>query len=144
MLSKTIELLFIVQIYSPPNCQKVSFEKTIVCIIWQIISFQLLDLYFGSVCELDIIYNYEKVTLSNPSTIRQSDLERVKFQASETSFRYWCFESLLQAYFILDEFLLAGEIQETSKKCVLNAIKLQVIKKIRIRRGCLAIQSWSL
>ena len=22
---------------------------------------QLLDLYFGSVCELDIIYNYEKV-----------------------------------------------------------------------------------
>merc|ERR1712037_900100 len=50
---------------------------------------ELLDLYFGSVCELDIIYNYEK------------------------------------AYFILDEFLLAGEIQETSKKCVLNAIKLQ-------------------
>ena len=31
-----------------------------------------------------------------------------------------------QAYFILDEFLLAGEVQETSKKCVLNAIKLQV------------------
>ena len=31
-----------------------------------------------------------------------------------------------KAYFILDEFLLAGEGQETSKKCVLNAIKLQV------------------
>ena len=28
---------------------------------WQNIPFQLLDLYFGSVCELDIIYNYEKV-----------------------------------------------------------------------------------
>ena len=35
-----------------------------------------------------------------------------------------------QAYFILDEFLLAGEIQETSKKCVLNAIKLQVLSNI--------------
>ena len=37
---------------------------------------------------------------------------------------------ILQAYFILDEFILAGEIQETSKKCVLNAIKLQVIKML--------------
>merc|ERR1712038_1673855 len=50
---------------------------------------ELLDQYFGSVCELDIIYNYEK------------------------------------AYFILDEFLLAGEIVETSKKSILNAIRLQ-------------------
>ena len=37
------------------------------------------------------------------------------------------FIAYFQAYFILDEFLLAGEIQETSKKCVLNAIKLQVL-----------------
>ena len=29
---------------------------------------ELLDQYFGSVCELDIIYNYEKVILSNPCT----------------------------------------------------------------------------
>ena len=50
---------------------------------------ELLDNYFGSVCELDIIYNYEK------------------------------------AYFILDEFLLGGEVQETSKKNILNAIRLQ-------------------
>ena len=50
---------------------------------------ELLDNYFGSVCELDIIYNYEK------------------------------------AYFILDEFLIAGEVQETSKKNILNAIRLQ-------------------
>lgn len=41
------------------------------------------------VCELDIIFNFEK------------------------------------AYFILDEFLLAGEIQETSKKQVLKAIAAQ-------------------
>uniref|UniRef100_A0A8C4Q9F7 AP complex subunit sigma n=1 Tax=Eptatretus burgeri TaxID=7764 RepID=A0A8C4Q9F7_EPTBU len=48
---------------------------------------ELLDKYFGSVCELDIIFNFEK------------------------------------AYFILDEFLLGGEVQETSKKDVLKAIE---------------------
>ncbi|KAI1282028.1 AP-1 complex subunit sigma-2 [Halotydeus destructor] len=47
---------------------------------------ELLDKYFGSVCELDIIFNFEK------------------------------------AYFILDELLIGGEIQETSKKTVLKAI----------------------
>ncbi|XP_073992603.1 AP-1 complex subunit sigma-2 isoform X1 [Rhodnius prolixus] len=50
---------------------------------------ELLDKYFGSVCELDIIFNFEK------------------------------------AYFILDELLLGGEIQETSKKNVLKAIAAQ-------------------
>ncbi|CAD5211764.1 unnamed protein product [Bursaphelenchus okinawaensis] len=50
---------------------------------------ELLDRYFGSVCELDIIFNFEK------------------------------------AYFILDEFLLAGEMQESSKKQVLKAISAQ-------------------
>ena len=48
---------------------------------------ELLDKYFGSVCELDTILNFEK------------------------------------AYFILDEFLLAGEVQEISKKSVLKAIQ---------------------
>ncbi|KAL7876020.1 hypothetical protein AOLI_G00109830 [Acnodon oligacanthus] len=48
---------------------------------------ELLDKYFGSVCELDIIFNFEK------------------------------------AYFILDEFLMGGEIQDTSKKGVLKAIE---------------------
>ncbi|XP_064456298.1 AP-1 complex subunit sigma-2-like isoform X3 [Ornithodoros turicata] len=50
---------------------------------------ELLDKYFGSVCELDIIFNFEK------------------------------------AYFILDELLLGGEMQETSKKNVLKAIAAQ-------------------
>ena len=48
---------------------------------------EILDKYFGSVCELDIIFNFEK------------------------------------AYFILDEFLLAGEIQEPSKNRVLRAVE---------------------
>ncbi|XP_037537602.1 AP-1 complex subunit sigma-3b isoform X1 [Nematolebias whitei] len=48
---------------------------------------ELLDKYFGNVCELDIIFNFEK------------------------------------AYFILDEFLMGGEIQETSKQTVNRAIE---------------------
>lgn len=52
---------------------------------------ELLDKYFGSVCELDIIFNFEK------------------------------------AYFILDELLVGGLIQETSKKNVLKAISAQDI-----------------
>lgn len=50
---------------------------------------ELLDKYFGSVCELDIIFNFEK------------------------------------AYFMWDEFVLGGEVQETSKKNVLKAISDQ-------------------
>lgn len=48
-----------------------------------------LSVIFLQVCELDIIFNFEK------------------------------------AYFILDELLLGGEIQETSKKNVLKAIAAQ-------------------
>ncbi|KAM7399738.1 hypothetical protein PAMP_018986 [Pampus punctatissimus] len=43
---------------------------------------ELLDKYFGNVCELDIIFNFEK------------------------------------AYYILDEFLMGGEVLETSKTAV--------------------------
>merc|ERR1712133_241229 len=50
---------------------------------------EVLDKYFGSVCELDIIFNFEK------------------------------------AYFMLDELVLGGEVQETSKKNVLKAIAAQ-------------------
>ncbi|XP_066914287.1 AP-1 complex subunit sigma-2-like [Clytia hemisphaerica] len=50
---------------------------------------ELLDKYFGNVCELDIIFNFEK------------------------------------AYYMLDELILGGEIQETSKKKVLSAIQAQ-------------------
>ncbi|CUS09737.1 unnamed protein product [Tuber aestivum] len=45
-----------------------------------------MDKYYGNVCELDIIFNFQK------------------------------------AYFILDELLIAGELQETSKKNVLRCI----------------------
>jgi AP-1 complex subunit sigma 1/2 len=45
---------------------------------------EVLDRYFGNVCELDLIFNFHK------------------------------------AYYILDEILIAGELQETSKKAVLR------------------------
>jgi hypothetical protein len=48
-----------------------------------------MDKYYGNVCELDIIFNFQK------------------------------------AYFILDELLLAGEMQESSKKNVLRCIGQQ-------------------
>nr|CAG27845.1 AdaPTin-1 protein [Suberites domuncula] len=50
---------------------------------------ELLDKYFGSVCELDIIFNFEK------------------------------------AFFMLDELLVGGEIQESSKKNIIRAVTAQ-------------------
>ncbi|CAH8355012.1 unnamed protein product [Eruca vesicaria subsp. sativa] len=49
----------------------------------------ILDRYFGSVCELDLIFNFHK------------------------------------AYYILDELLIAGELQESSKKTVARIILSQ-------------------
>ncbi|KAE8716809.1 AP-1 complex subunit sigma-2 [Hibiscus syriacus] len=50
---------------------------------------EILDRYFGSVCELDLIFNFHK------------------------------------AYYLLDELLLAGELQESSKKTVARLIAAQ-------------------
>ena len=47
---------------------------------------EMLDAYFGNVCELDLVFNFHKV------------------------------------YVIVDEFFLAGEIQETSKKVMLERL----------------------
>ena len=63
------------------------------------------------VCELDIIFNFEK------------------------------------AYFMLDELLLGGEIQETSKKNILKAIAAQdLLQEVScILRGCNAFSFlWSI
>lgn len=50
---------------------------------------EFLDKYFGNVCELDVIFNFEK------------------------------------AHFILDEFIIGGEIQETSVKVGIQAVESQ-------------------
>jgi len=48
---------------------------------------QILDHYFGNVCELDLVFGFHKV------------------------------------YCILDEFIIGGEVQETSKKVILERLK---------------------
>eukprot|EP00762_Andalucia_godoyi_P001395 ANDGO_04834.mRNA.1 AP-1 complex subunit sigma-2 len=47
---------------------------------------EVLDRYFGNVCELDLIFNFHK------------------------------------AYYMLDEIVLAGELQESSRRAVLKAV----------------------
>ncbi len=48
---------------------------------------ELLDSYFSNVCELDIVFNFNRV------------------------------------YTILDEYILAGEIEETNKKEILDRVR---------------------
>ncbi|EPR64755.1 putative clathrin assembly protein AP19 [Toxoplasma gondii TgCatPRC2] len=50
---------------------------------------EILDRYFGNVCELDLIFNFHK------------------------------------AYYLLDEIICGGELQETSKKAVLRVMNAQ-------------------
>ena len=70
-------------------CFGVDREDNELCVLELIHRYvEVLDKYFGSVCELDIIFNFEK------------------------------------AYFILDELVLGGEMQETSKKSVLRQIEM--------------------
>ena len=59
---------------------------------------EILDKYFGNVCELDLIFNFHKV------------------------FNFYSSIKYLKAYYILDEIILGGHIQEPSKKTVLKAI----------------------
>ncbi|KAK2973280.1 hypothetical protein RJ640_015681 [Escallonia rubra] len=69
---------------------------------------EILDRYFGSVCELDLIFNFHKVFYLDLLLSRA--LQGVKS---------W------QAYYILDEILIAGELQESSKKTVARLIAAQ-------------------
>ena len=77
---------------TPPSSQVLTlFLHGPLDLFWFFLNYrfvEVLDMYFGSVCELDIIFNFEK------------------------------------AYFILDELVLAGEIQDTSKKSVLRQVEL--------------------
>jgi AP-1 complex subunit sigma 1/2 len=75
---------------------------------------EVLDRYFGNVCELDLIFNFHKVGPLSPDCI---------FCSRGSSF----FFLLTQAYFILDEMMMAGELQETSKKNVLRILAQQDI-----------------
>lgn len=70
---------------------------------------ELLDKYFGSVSYIIILY------------IVCSVMSSCRLQVCELDIIF----NFEKAYFILDELLIGGEIQETSKKNVLKAIASQ-------------------
>jgi AP-2 complex subunit sigma-1 len=63
---------------------------------------EVLDAFFGNVCELDLVFNFYKVCIE--WFYRRAHLDR------------------RQVYAILDEVFLAGEIEETSKQVVLTRL----------------------
>ena len=77
---------------------------------------EVLDQFFGNVCELDLVFNFYKV--------RVSRFTRVAIAL----FKWWLwliqsFCHAIQVYAILDEVFLAGEIEETSKQVVLTRLE---------------------
>ncbi|KAG6783527.1 hypothetical protein POTOM_009181 [Populus tomentosa] len=76
---------------------------------------EILDRYFGSVCELDLIFNFHKVTFSSSSFFPFP--ERIVMEITRQSVR-----ACVQAYYILDEILIAGELQESSKRSVIRLV----------------------
>jgi len=60
---------------------------------------EVLDAFFGNVCELDLVFNFYKVGY------------------------FFQLHTDLQVYAILDEVFLAGEIEETSKEKVLMRLE---------------------
>lgn len=89
---------------------------------------EILDHYFSNVCELDLVFNFHKVLplLESYTAVSvQATTMPLKFcykalksrpqtMRSSQSFDVMLFH--LQVYLILDEFLMGGEVQETSKK----------------------------
>lgn len=73
---------------------------------------ELLDKYFGSVSLLNVTLVWSKSTVWTGSSL-------ISCQVCELDIIF----NFEKAYFILDEFLLGGEAQETSKKNVLKAIE---------------------
>lgn len=79
-ISRKYASLFFVACVDPEDNELNTFEIIHLFV-------ETLDKYFGSVCELDVIFNFHRV------------------------------------YFILDEILLAGELQESSKLKILTQIQ---------------------
>lgn len=84
---------------------------------------QVLDRYFGNVCELDIIFNFHKVSHSRQTDVFNKNCIPISWfraklpRASKLTDNN---SSHAQAYYILDELFINGELQESSKKEVLS------------------------
>jgi hypothetical protein len=75
----------------------------------------------SQVCELDLIFNFHKV---RALYVQIHILLPIIFVMIPAHFVLFVLD--LQAYFILDEVLIAGELQETNKKAVLRLVTAQV------------------
>lgn len=85
---------------------------------------EVLDAFFGNVCELDLVFNFYKVRAlgvwqrRRGRTWRSGELQRrceeVAPGVTQTN--------MVQVYAILDEVFLAGEIEETNKQVVLTRL----------------------
>ena len=75
-------------------------SATILQLTW---SHVRTDAFFENVCELDLVFNFYKVS------------SEIQWSAIPTDDRR-------QVYAILDEIFLAGEIEETSKEVVLSRL----------------------
>ena len=74
---------------------------------------EVLDAFFGNVCELDLVFNFYKVGAAK----RRRRWPRGGSDISADVVRS------MQVYAILDEVFLAGEIEETSKQVVLTRLE---------------------
>jgi AP-2 complex subunit sigma-1 len=83
---------------------------------------EVLDQFFGNVCELDLVFNFYKVraiNAGNPysgTSTAAGDVIRFGTTVVLTG-------RCAQVYAILDEVFLAGEIEETSKQVVLTRLE---------------------
>ncbi len=66
--------------------------------------------YFGNVCELDLVFNFNKVSVCLPSHAYFVLCESLACILTPSA----------QVFMLLDEFILAGEVQETSKQVILG------------------------
>lgn len=77
---------------------------------------EVLDRYFGNVCELDLIFNFQKAYAVSSHARRSSWHGARKYADAE------CALLNILSYQILDELIIAGEMQESSKKSVLRTV----------------------
>eukprot|EP00958_Prasinococcus_capsulatus_P019897 scaffold2529_cov363-Prasinococcus_capsulatus_cf.AAC.11 len=92
---------------------------------------ECLDLYFGSVCELDIIFNVSGAPLGS-----RCGPDARHARALNGHFN--------KAYMILDEFVLGGHLQEANKRLVAGIVHKQdeLVEELRLQEPGLA-SGWS-
>lgn len=82
---------------------------------------EALDAFFGNVCELDLIVSPCPLSLSAAPLCRRHRLCLLFAFGLSVQFNFQA------AYYILDELILAGEVQESSKRTTLRLIEQEEI-----------------